>query len=76
MNGQMSFSDLLKNHPNDPAYVCLDQTATRAELLDASDRAAGYLRSRGLKSGDVICVWLPDGGAWLQLLFAAARLGV
>ncbi|WP_159079023.1 AMP-binding protein [Orrella marina] len=71
-----SFSDILLKHPDLPAYVCLDETVTRAGLARASDRMAGYLKSRGVERGDTICVWLPDGGVWLQLLFACARLGV
>jgi len=71
-----SFSDILQAHPNHIAYVCHDHSATRGELLAAADQMAGYLRSRGIKRGDVVCVWLPDGGVWLQLLFACARLGV
>ena len=76
MNQISSFSDLLLDHPDDPAYVCLDQAVSRGELLDASNRMAGFLKSKGLSRGDVVCVWLPDGGVWLQLLFACARLGV
>jgi fatty-acyl-CoA synthase len=28
-----------------------------------------------VRRGDTIAVWLPDGGVWLQLFFAAAQLG-
>ncbi len=76
MKERGSFSDLLAANPDDLAYVCLDQSATRAQLSKASDSMAGYLNSLGVNRGDAICVWLPDGGVWLQLLFAAARLGV
>ena len=76
MSRMISFSDILRDHPDEPAYVCLEQTVSRGTLLDASNRMAGYLKSRGLGRGDVVCVWLPDGGVWLQLLFACARLGI
>ena len=71
-----SFASLLAADPNRSAFVCRQAKATRAELLHAADEMAGYLKSRSIERGDTICVWLPDGGVWLQLLFAAARLGV
>lgn len=52
-----------------------EQTFTRGELRDASQRAASFLHGLGVKRGDTVAVWLPDGVVWLQLLFAAARLG-
>jgi len=70
------FDDILRGHPDAPAYVCLDQQATRSQLRLAADQMAAYLKSRGVSRHDTVCVWLPDGGVWLQLLFACARLGV
>ena len=71
-----SFGSILQGRDNDPAYVCLGQSASRGQLAAASDLMAGYLKSLGIRRGDAISVWLPDGGVWLQILFAAARLGV
>ena len=71
-----SFSDLLVKNPEDMAFECLAAQATRRQLQQAADHLAGYLKSLGIKRGDTICVWLPDGGVWLQLLFSFARLGV
>jgi len=71
-----SFASLLEQRPHDLAYVCLDQSATRAQLSGAADHMAGYLKSLGISRGDTVCVWLPDGGTWFQILFASARLGV
>ena len=76
MSHSSSFCDILLDNPGDPAYVCQQWRADRAELLAAANEMAGYLQSRGVKRSDTICVWLPDGGVWLQLLFACARLGV
>lgn len=73
---ESSFASILQDHPHEPAYVCKGHSATRGELLQAANRMAGYLKSLGIRRSDAICVWLPDGGAWLQILFAAARLGV
>ncbi len=72
----MAFDDLLAADPDLPAFKLEQQTASRAELLLASRRAATRLKALGVQRGDAIALWLPDGGIWLQLLFAAARLGV
>ncbi|MGE0315204.1 MAG: AMP-binding protein [Lautropia sp.] len=72
----MSFADLLAADPGLPAFRLDHHSATRAELLLASRRAATRLDALGLRRGDAVALWLPDGGIWLQLLFAAARLGL
>ena len=71
-----SFADLLTKYPDQLAFECFEVRASRAELRQAADHLAGYLKSLGVCRGDTVCVWLPDGGTWLQLLFACARLGV
>lgn len=45
------------------------------ELLDRSARLATGLRSLGVGPGDRVAVWLPNVTAWLESLFACARLG-
>lgn len=70
------FGEILDHWPEAVAYHCMDRSATRAELRGASRRLASYLATLGLRRGDVVAVWLPDGGSWLQILFAAAQLGV
>lgn len=67
---------LLETAPHQPAIVAGDRQVSRAELREAAERAARGLAGLGLRRGDVIALWLPDGLAWLQTLFAAARLGV
>lgn len=71
-----SFAALLETEPDRPAFHAGAHSATRAELLEQSRRAAAHLSALGLRRGDVLAVWLPDGAAWLQLLFASAQLGV
>jgi acyl-CoA synthetase (AMP-forming)/AMP-acid ligase II len=52
-----------------------ERTLTRGELAIASRRAATFLHELGVRRGDTLAVWLPDGAVWLQLFFAAAQLG-
>ena len=67
---------LLAGEDDAPALVVGDTSYTRAVLRAAGERAAAGLAARGLVRGDALAVWLPNGPAWLQLLFAAARLGL
>lgn len=72
----MAFN-LLNSHSGDlPAFHAGDHTATRDELQTAARRAATFLHQLGLRRGDTLAVWMPDGAVWLQLLFGAAQLGV
>jgi fatty-acyl-CoA synthase len=70
------FRDLLALHAEKPAFHLGEVSASRGELARAAEAAAGLLLDLGLRRGDAIAVWLPDGGAWLQFLFAAAECGI
>jgi len=59
-----------------PALIDGQRRCTRSQLRDAAQSPAQGLQSLGSLRGDAVAVWLPNGAAWLQLLFAAARLGV
>lgn len=52
-----------------------DLPVSYPELLDRSARLATGLRSLGVGPGDRVAVWLPNVTAWLECLFACARLG-
>lgn len=71
-----SLEALLDHEPDRPAFRCGEHVATRAQLRVASERTAAMLYSDGFRRGDALALWMPDGGCWLQFLFAAARLGV
>lgn len=70
-----AFSDLLARDPQRPAFHCQNQSVTRAELARAAQRCAAWMAHLGVRRGDAVALWLPDGGAWLQWLFGAAHLG-
>lgn len=71
-----SFCDLLDDRRDQPAFYIGQSSATRGELRSRASAAARYLAKLGLRRGDAIALWLPDGAAWLQLIFAAAEMGV
>lgn len=71
------YQHILNAHdPDLPAFHQNGKVVKRSELLLASQRAASFLWDKGLRRGDKLAVWFPDGAVWLQLLFGAAQLGV
>jgi acyl-CoA synthetase (AMP-forming)/AMP-acid ligase II len=68
--------DELAREPGRRALGIGDRTASRGELEAAARRMASFLKGLGLRRGDVVCMWLPDGGPWLQILFACSHLGI
>ncbi|MGH1360899.1 MAG: AMP-binding protein [Burkholderiaceae bacterium] len=67
---------LLDGSDDLPAIVDGDRAWSREQLRNVSRQTAHYLKSLGLRRGDVLAVWLPNVPAWLQLLFAASSVGV
>lgn len=68
--------DILGINPGDAAAVIGEAGYARAEFLCAAEIAESFLRNNGFKAGDVLCSWLPDSAAWLQLLLACVKVGV
>lgn len=50
-------------------------TVSFAELAKRGQRVAAGLAGLGVGVGDRVAVWLPNVPAWLEMLFACARLG-
>jgi fatty-acyl-CoA synthase len=72
----LSLADLLRGDDEAPALIDAERQLTRAGLRSAAGEAADRLDAQGLRPGDALAVWLPNGVAWVQFLFAAAELGV
>lgn len=68
--------DLLDGHDEAPALIEGARRLNRRDLRQAAQRAAHHLHALGLRRGDTLALWLPNGAAWLQMLFACAELGV
>ena len=69
-------AQLLAGADDAPALLIDGYSVSRAQLAAAAAAAAKGLAGLGLQRGDVLALWLPNCAGWLQLLFAAARLGV
>lgn len=63
-------------HPDVVAYIDGDQRFSFADMAAASQRLAGALLRRGLLRGDRIALLSHNQVEWLQLFFAATRIGV
>ena len=69
-------AQLLAGADDAPALWIEGMSVSRVQLAAAAAAAADGLAGLGLQRGDVLALWLPNCAVWLQLLFAAARLGV
>ena len=67
---------ILQGRDDECALLVDGKSTSRGQLRMAALDAAAFLTSKGLKQGDCLAVWLPNGIAWMQLLFAAAQIGV
>jgi fatty-acyl-CoA synthase/long-chain acyl-CoA synthetase len=56
-------------------WVIGDDRVTFAEMRAGALRMASALAERGVRAGDTVAVWLPNGRLWGELLFACSRLG-
>ena len=63
-------------HPDVTAYIDGDRNFSFADVEAASRRLAGGLLQRGLVRGDRIAVLSCNQIEWVQLFFAATRIGV
>ena len=75
----MSFTTLIHDRaaaaPDAPALRDDAVDLTNAELLRVVEVAAGVLRARGVRAGDVVGVLLPNRADLIVALFAAWRIG-
>jgi acyl-CoA synthetase (AMP-forming)/AMP-acid ligase II len=79
MTTETDFCALLDGGDDLTALCFADHSSppiSRRQLRDGAVTAAHWLAEHGFSRGDALALWLPNGAAWAQLLFAAARLGV
>jgi len=58
-----------------PAVTDAGRTLTYAAVADRAERLAGWLSARGVAAGDRVAALLPNGLAYYESYYAAARLG-
>lgn len=64
--------------PDKPVVIMAGsgETLTYGELEARANQGAHYLRSIGIKAGDCIAVWLPNGLTFVEVYWAAQRAGL
>lgn len=65
-----------QRHPQVAAYIDGERRFTFAQAAEASERLAVALLDMGLSRGGRVALLSPNRIEWLQLFFAAARIGV
>ncbi|WP_353940968.1 AMP-binding protein [Streptomyces sp. HUAS MG91] len=61
--------------PGRPALVTAEETLSYRELDDRAARLAGWLAAQGVRPGDRVGVFLPNGARFVVALLAVLRLG-
>ena len=62
--------------PEKTALIFEDKFITYRELNEGANRVAHFLKEKGIKKGDRIAVYLRNCPEFLEVYFAAAKLGV
>ena len=75
MSDATTLPELLDGSADSIALIADDAGISFADLAQKSAKLAAGLAETGVRRGDRIAVWLPNGSDWLASLFAAARLG-
>src|SRR3954468_1533084 len=68
-------TDLATADPDRPAITCGGESVTRAQFDEASNRLARDFATRGVASGDMVTVALPNSVAWFVSVAACWKLG-
>ncbi|MCP4735068.1 MAG: acyl--CoA ligase [Bosea sp.] len=64
-----------KKRPEQVAYWDATRSVTYAQLADRTASIAANLAKAGLKEGDRLAIYLPNGVDWIEACFAALRAG-
>ncbi|MFZ3555608.1 AMP-binding protein [Streptomyces sp. BH055] len=62
-------------NPDRPAIVTADETLSYRQLDDQSARLAGWMAGQGVRPGDRVGVFLPNGARFVVALLAVLRIG-
>jgi long-chain acyl-CoA synthetase len=64
-----------KKRPEQVAYWDATRSVTYAQLAERTASIAANLTKAGLKEGDKLAIYLPNGVDWIEACFAALRAG-
>ena len=63
-------------YPDRECVICEDRRVTFSELNKRANQIAHAFRELGLKRGDAVAVLLHNGYEWMEIFYAAARVGM
>jgi len=64
-----------KKRKNKVALFVNDEKITYGEILEATDKLAGFLSDKGVKKGDKVALFLRNSPEFIYTIFAASKLG-
>ena len=70
------FADAARRHPDKTALIIGPRRLSYAELAASVEHLAAHWQGAGVRAGDHVGVVAPNGVPFVQLMLAAARLGV
>ena len=65
----------LESRSGEPALFSEAREATFGDVAREADRVALALRREGLRSGDVVALFLPDSAEWVEAFFGTLKAG-
>src|SRR6059058_284000 len=68
-------TNLATADPDRPVITCGDESLTRAQFDEAANRLARDFAPRGVSTGDMVTVALPNSVAWFVAVAACWKLG-
>ena len=65
-------------HPEKPALIMEEtgQSLTYGQLEPIANQGAHFIRSQGIKSGDIIALWATNSIKFMEIYWAAQRAGI
>ena len=64
-----------RTSPGRPFLICPDRTLTFAEVDQLAERFACGLRTRGIRTTDVVTLWMENGWRWVVCYFGILKCG-
>ena len=65
-------------HADKPAMIMEEtgETLTYGQLEPIANQGAHFIRSQGIKSGDIIALWATNSIKYMEIYWAAQRAGI
>lgn len=75
MNLAFALERNVYRHPEKIAVIFKENTYTYREINRETNKYANMLDKKGIKKGDRVCIWLPNGMEFIYAFFAILKVG-